>query len=92
MNPLEVSIDKSAACLFISGEDAMLHCYKLSTNNSEQLKQGADSWEKKTDNASRKCQSKFCLGQSTLLQMIYEARTTDKCDKNSIIVHVIDFL
>ena len=87
-----MSIDKSAACLFVSSEDTTLHCCKLSTNNSEQLKQSEDSWEKKMDDASRKCQSKFSLGQSTLLQMIYESRTSEKCDKNSIIVHVIDFL
>ena len=87
-----MNIDKSAACLLLSDEDSMIHCYKLSTNYSEQLKQTSDTWKMKRDIAFRKYQSRFCLGQSTILQIVYKAKTTEKCDKDNIIVHVIDFL
>ena len=89
---IQVELDLSAGCLYVSDEGCNVHCYHTSQMREEKDKSTA-AWLRKAADSSVKCQQRWARGRSTLLSVIYEGKTKEKCDKNACLtVNIMDFL
>ena len=91
-NNIQVGLDLSAGCLYVSDEGCSVHCYHTHPMREEKDKSTA-SWLRKAGDSSGKCQQRLAWGHSTLASVIYEGKTNEKCDKNTCLtVNIMDFL
>ena len=88
---IQVDLDLSAGCLYVSDEGCSVHCYH--TRQMREKDKSTAAWLRKAADSSVKYQQRWAQGRSTLLSVIYEGKTNQKCDKNACLtVNIMDFL